>query len=113
MKLRHVFLVLFVFGVALPYSYFVPWVFENGLNAELFIAELFANRVSASFGMDITVSTVVLLLFAWVETVRLKMSRLIFVAAVLGTFGAGVSAGFPLFLYLRQKFLDESASARI
>ena len=107
MKLRHVFLFLCAAGVVLPYWYFVPWFLENGLNAKLFVAELFVNRVSASFGMDIAVSTVVLLIFAWYETARLKMNRLIFAATVLGTFGAGVSCGFPLFLYLRQKFLDE------
>lgn len=110
MKLRHVYFLLFVAGIVLPYAYFVPWFVENGLNARLFVAELFVNRVGASFAMDITVSTAVLLLFAWFETVRLKMSRLVFVAAVCGTFGAGVSAGFPLFLYLRQKHFDDELS---
>lgn len=107
MKLQHVFLFFFVAGVVLPYLYFVPWFLENGLNVKLFVTELFVNRVSASFGMDVTVSTVVLLIFAWFETARLKMNRRIFVATALGTFGAGVSAGLPLFLYLRQKFFDE------
>jgi hypothetical protein len=109
MRLRHIYLFLFILGVVLPYWYFVPWFLENGLNVRLFFAELFANRISASFGMDITVSTVVLLLFATFETLRLKMRRAWFVIALvfLGTFGAGVSSGFPLFLYLRQKHLDE------
>jgi chromate transport protein ChrA len=59
--------------------------------------------------MDITVSTLVLLIFATFETMRLKMRRawLILAAVFLGTFGAGVSSGFPLFLYLRQKHLDK------
>ena len=109
MKLRHVYFILFVLGVILPYAYFTPWFLDNGLNVKLFVAELFANRVSASFGMDITVSTVVLLIFIAAETFRLKMPRpwLVIALAFAGTFGAGVSSGFPLFLYLRQKFLDE------
>jgi hypothetical protein len=109
MKLRHIYFLLFVLGVALPYAYFVPWFLENGLAVRRFLAELFANRVSASFGMDITVSTVVLLIFATAETFRLKMTRPWLTIAVVfaGTFGAGVSSGFPLFLYLRQRFLDE------
>jgi hypothetical protein len=109
MKLRHVYFLLFVAGIVLPYWYFVPWFLDNGLNIRLFVAELFSNRVSASFGMDITVSTVVLLIFATFETARLKMRRgwLILAATFVGTFGAGVSCGFPLFLYLRQKFTDE------
>jgi len=72
----------------------------------MFFAELFANRVSGSFGMDIFISTTVLLIFAWFETARLKMSKLIFIAAFFGTCGAGVSCGFPLFLYLRQRHID-------
>ncbi|HEY8559593.1 MAG TPA: DUF2834 domain-containing protein [Pyrinomonadaceae bacterium] len=109
MKLRHAFLILFVCGVISPYAYFVPWFLENGLDVKLFLGELFANRVSASFGMDITVSTVVLLVFAATETFRLKMPRpwLTLAIAFAGTLGAGVSSGFPLFLYLRQRFLDK------
>jgi hypothetical protein len=109
MKLRHVYFVLLLLGIALPYWQITPWFLENGLDIKLFVAELFSNRVSASFGMDITVSTVVLLVFAAFETARLKMRRgwLVLAATFVGTFGAGVSCGFPLFLYLRQKFLDE------
>jgi hypothetical protein len=108
MKLRHAFFLLFVLGVILPYAYFVPWFLENGFNVKQFFAELFANRVSATFGTDITISTVVLLTFAVFEIRRLKMPRpwLVLAAVFAGTFGAGVSSGFPLFLYLRQRFLD-------
>lgn len=108
MKLRHIYFLLLILGIWLPYWQIMPWFLENGLNARKFFAELFANRVSGSFGMDIFVSTAVLLIFALFETARLKMSKLIFVAALVGTFGAGVSCGFPLFLYLRQRHLDES-----
>lgn len=107
MKLRHVYFLLLILGVALPYWQITPWFLENGLNARKFFAELFSNRVSASFGMDIFVSTTALLIFALFETARLKMSKLIFIWVFLGTFGAGVSCGFPLFLYLRQRRLDE------
>jgi hypothetical protein len=108
MKLRHIYLLLLIVGVILPYWQITPWFLKNGLDAPLFFNELFSNRVSGSFGMDIIVSTAVLLIFAWFEIVRLQMKRgrLIFVAVLLGTFGAGVSAGFPLFLYLRQRHFD-------
>ena len=109
MKLRHVYLFLCALGVALPYWQITPWFLENGLNVKLFFAELFSNRVSGSFGMDIFVSTAVLLIFALFETARLKLrrARLIILWTFLGTLGAGVSCGFPLFLYLRQKQIDE------
>lgn len=108
MKLRHIYLLLLLVGILLPYWQITPWVLQNGLNLPLFFTELFSNRVSGSFGMDITVSVIVLLTFAWFETSRLKMQRgyLIFAATILGTFCAGVSCGFPLFLYLRQRHID-------
>lgn len=106
MKLRHVYFLLLILGIALPYWQITPWFLENGLNVRKFFAELFANPVSGSFGMDIFVSTTVLLIFAWFETARLKLPKLIFIAALLGTFGAGVSCGFPLFLYLRQRHIE-------
>ena len=107
MKLRHIYFLLLILGIALPYWQITPWFLENGLNVRQFLAELFANPVSGSFGMDIFVSTTVLLIFALFETVRLKMSKLIFIWAFLGTFGAGVSCDFPLFLYLRQRHIDD------
>lgn len=108
MKLRHVYFLLFVLGIVFPYSFFVPWFLENGLNIRLFFAELFSTRVGGSFGMDLIVSTAVLLIFAWFEIARLKMRGgwMVFAAVFCGTFGAGVSCGFPLFLYLRQKHID-------
>ncbi len=53
MKLKTIYLVLCVFGVALPYSQFIPWVLKNGLNMPLFFQQLFANHISAFFGMDV------------------------------------------------------------
>jgi hypothetical protein len=109
MKLRHIYLILTIVGIALPYSLFIPWFLENGLNVALFFAELFSTRIGGSFGMDIIVSTVVLFTFVVFETIRLNMRRavLVLVLVFFGTFGAGVSCGFPLFLYLRQRHFDE------
>jgi hypothetical protein len=51
MKARHFYLVCCAFGVLLPYSQFVPWLLEHGLNMTLFCRELFANRIGAFFAM--------------------------------------------------------------
>jgi cation transport ATPase len=109
MKLRHVYLGLCILGIILPYSLFLPWFFDNGLNIPLFFRELFSTRIGGSFGMDTFVSLAVLFVFAWFEISRLQLRRglLVFAATLLGTFGAGVSCGFPLFLYFRQRHLDE------
>jgi hypothetical protein len=108
MKLRYLYLVLALIGVILPYSQFMPWVIEHhALNMPLFIRDLFANRISAFFALDVIVSAIVLLVFIRSEGRRLRVRFLWF--PVLGTVFVGVSLGLPLFLYLRQLELDRKA----
>ncbi len=63
MKARRVYLILCVLGFVIPYSQFVPWLLEYGFNFGLFFRELFANRISAFFAMDVIVSAIVLIWF--------------------------------------------------
>jgi hypothetical protein len=70
MKPKTIYLALCFFGAVLPYWQFVPWVAEHGLNLRLMLGELFANRISAFFGLDVIVSAVVLLVFVRVESRR-------------------------------------------
>src|SRR2546430_406678 len=109
MKLRHVYLALCVLGLLLPYSQFLPWIMEyHALNMPLFIRDLFANRISAFFAMDVIVSAVVVILFILNEGKRLGM-RLLRLPTI-GTLLVGVSLGLPLFLYQRQLQLDRVAA---
>jgi len=106
MKLRHFYLICCVLGLVLPYSQFVPWLLEHGLNVALFIRELFDNRISAFFAMDVIVSAIVLIWFIQSEGKRLRI-RLLWLPTV-GTLLGGVSFGFPLFLLLRQVTLERT-----
>jgi hypothetical protein len=108
MKARHVYLSLSVLGFVIPYSQFVPWVFEHGLNVTLFFRDLFANRISAFFAVDVIVSAIVLIWFIQSEGKRLRVPLLWLPAA--GTFIVGVSFGLPLFLFLRQMTLDRTTA---
>jgi hypothetical protein len=86
----------------------VPWFLEHGLNFTLFFRELFANRISAFFAIDVIVSAIVLIWFIQSEGKRLRVSLLWL--PTLGTLVVGVSFGFPLFLFLRQMTLDQTAT---
>ena len=81
---------------------------EHGLNITLFFRELFANRISAFFAMDVIVSAIVLIWFIQSEGKRLRI-RLLWLPTV-GTLIVGVSFGFPFFLFLRQLTLDRTAA---
>ena len=108
MRLRHVYLLLFVVGTLLPLALFWPWLVANGLNLQLFFSELFSTSIGAFFGADVMISAVVLTVFSAAESRKLKMDNPLMVVGfvVIATLCAGVSSGFPLFLYFRQRHLD-------
>ena len=108
MDRKTIYLLLCVIGFLLPYSQFVPWLMQNGLNLGLFVQQLFANRIGAFFGMDVFVSAVVLFRFVRVEGKRVNMRYLW--APVVATLTVGVSLGLPLFLYLRERALQSDAT---
>jgi hypothetical protein len=82
---------------------------HHALNMALFIHDLFANRISAFFAMDVIISAIVLLIFIKTEGRRTGVNFLWL--PIVGTLLVGVSFGLPLFLYLRQLKLHETAAA--
>jgi hypothetical protein len=99
--MKTIYLVLFVLGCALPLSQLLPWLLAHGLDLGLLFRELFANRVSSFFGLDVIVSAIVLLSWVWDERRRRGLRRAWLPA--LATLLVGVSAGLPLFLYMRRE----------
>jgi hypothetical protein len=72
MKLRHLYVLFAVLGLVLPYSQFIAWIIEHhALDVSIFLRDLFANRISAFFAMDVLVSAIVLISFVQSEGKRL------------------------------------------
>ena len=108
--LQTTYLILCILGTILPYSQFVPFLLEHGLNLQLFFEQLFVNRISSFFAMDLIVSSLVLWIFVFWEGSRLGMKNLwVYIASNLLV---GVSLGLPLFLLMRRK-QEESNRASI
>ena len=104
MKPKTLYLGFCLVGVILPYWEFVPWLMQHGLNLRLLLEELFANRISAFFGMDVLVSAVVLIRFIRVERQRLDIRA--WWLPILALLTVGVSLALPLFLYQRERALE-------
>lgn len=109
--IQTVYLILCILGTILPYSQFVPFLVEHGLNLQLFFEQLFVNRISSFFGMDLIISSLVLWVFVFWEGSRLGMKNLWIY--VVSNFLVGVSLGLPLFLLMRQRKLDQSDRASV
>jgi hypothetical protein len=100
MRPKHLYVALCFIGTVLPYSQFIPFLREHGLDLQLFLTQLFATRIAAFFAWDVMVSSVVLWVFVATEGRRLRLShRWVPMAATLLV---GVSLGLPLFLYMRE-----------
>ena len=112
MKTKQIlYFILCVAGTILPYSQLFPFLLEHGLDTSLLFQQLFANKVSGFFGLDVVVSSLVLWIFVYTEGARLRMRHLwIYVVANLLV---GVSLGLPLFLLIRESKLDHSAAASV
>jgi hypothetical protein len=112
MKPRHIYFALCFLGLLVPNSLFFPWLIEHGPDPQHFVQDMFANGVSAFFGVDVGVdvvlSAVALGAFVLVESARLRLSR--GWLPILATLLVGVSLGLPLFLYRRQVHLDRAAA---
>ena len=98
---QYLYLALCVLGVILPYSQLLPFLREHGLDLRLLVEQLFANRISGFFGLDVIVSSVVLWAFVLTEGRRKKMKHLW--VYILCNLTVGVSLGLPLFLYIRER----------
>ena len=110
MKPKHWYLGLALLGTILPYSQFVPFIAEHGLDLGLFWSQLFANRISAFFALDVLVSSVVLWILVLWEGRRNRLEHLW--APILGSLTVGVSLGLPLFLYIRERQLESRVERR-
>ena len=111
MSRRSIYFALFVIGIVVPYLSFVPWLLDHGFDVSLMMEELFANRISAFFGLDVFVSAIVLWVFVAFEARRAGVRHSW--APIAASLVIGVSAGLPLFLYLRESALGKDGVVKV
>src|SRR5262245_50788627 len=102
--MKWIYLIAALVGTVLPLWFFIPFLMDHGLDAQLVTSQLFANQISSGFAMDILVSALILWLFVLVEGRRLLMRQLWIY--VICTLLVGVSLAFPLFLFFRQRQIE-------
>jgi len=100
MKTKSLYIVLCIVGTILPYSQFIPFLREHGLDLRLFLEQLFSNRIGGFLGMDVIASSLALWVFVFAEGRRAGVRHLW--APIAANLAVGVSLGLPLFLYMRE-----------
>ena len=107
--MQWLYLLAAILGAVLPLSQFVQFLAANGFDMPLFFKQLFQNNVSAFFGMDVIVSSLVLWLLVFSEGRRRAMRNLWFYVAC--NLAVGVSLALPLFLFFRERNLHDASHA--
>ncbi|MBE9917119.1 DUF2834 domain-containing protein [Paenibacillus donghaensis] len=105
--MKYVYGLLSLIGIALPYSQFIPWLSQNGLNFSLLVEEAAQTRMGSFAWLDVIVSVVVLTAFILYESKRIKMGLRLLWIPIIGTFTVGVSFGLPIFLFLRELHIEK------
>ena len=98
--MKRIYLFAAVIGLLLPYYFFIYFLLENGLELQLMLSQLFANKMATFFVVDLLITALVFLIFSYQETQRYNMGR--WWVYLLATLLVGPSFSFPLFLYIRH-----------
>ena len=99
--IRIVYLVLFIVGTILPWYYFATWFNEFGWNLSAMVDAWNVNDAATGLVYDLTVSYTALLI--WIVYETFKSGRWLNLIAIPVSTAIGVSAGLPLYLFLRSR----------
>lgn len=105
MKQSTLYIFLCIAGFIVPWLFLIRF-FGPQASIPLFFFSMFVNPAASAVAADLMVSAIVFLVLIFPEGQRLglKNVRLVVPATLL----VGLSFGFPLFLYLRAKKIEQA-----
>jgi hypothetical protein len=106
--MKRLYLALAVFGLSVPYYFFLSFLIENGPDLSLLFKQLFASNISSFFAVDLIITAIVFVVFVTREAPRYRMAN--WWVYVLATMLVGPSFALPLFLYFREGQMEVVAS---
>ena len=106
MKLKYLYFLIAIVGILYTWYYNILY-FQSVENASFigFMQDAQINFAGKSFGADLTVVVFTFFVFLTTESLRLKIKYWWILIPL--TFLIAVAFTFPLFLYLRQRKLEE------
>jgi hypothetical protein len=106
--LFRLYVALALVGAVIPNLLFIPWLAEHGVQAGLFVSQLFATRPATIFAADVLYAAAIFILFVLVEGRRLGIRRL-WLPPLL-TVAIGLGCALPAFLAMREAALAHRES---
>ena len=104
MSKKNVYFVLAILGLLLPYSLFLPWLLEHGLDIQLFFSQFLANDVASTTALDFMMVSIAVIIFIIFESKKLGIKNMyLFILATL----VAVGFGLALFLCMRERHYEK------
>jgi Terpene cyclase DEP1 len=104
MTKKNIYLILAILGFVAPYYFFLQLPGENGSNMALLVRQISASSLLSGIAMDLMVSVIVFWTYMFAEANRLQMKNSWLY--LLATLTVGLSFALPLFLYFRERKLE-------
>ena len=105
MSKRNIYFILAILGLVLPYSMFIPWIIENGLDVQLFFQEFFANGVASTTVFDFIMVSMTVIVFIIFESKKLGMEK-IYIPILASLVAVGF--GLAVFLCMRERHYEKT-----
>jgi hypothetical protein len=101
MRIKALYIFLFIIGTIIPYYFFLPFIIRYGLNIPLIITKLSANNVSLFFGLNVLITTIIFITYIIYDQKKIKVEFFWF--SIIATLTIGISSGLPLYLYFKER----------
>jgi len=105
MRLRHLYLLIAAFGLVLPLYILTPWTNQHGFNLSMMWDLLRANEVALTVSTDLGLAALAGTIFMIGDGIRSKIS--FWWVCLIGTFTIGFCFGLPLYLFLRDRAMEQ------
>lgn len=104
-KMKKIYALLMIIGIVIPYFLMYQFYLQYGTDINKFISQIVSNPASLFILSDLLISVTAFTFFMFNESKRLNMKREAWIA-FMSIFLVGLSLAIPMFLYLRQDYID-------
>ena len=101
---KNLYLTFAILGLIVPYYFLFKFLSTSGFDLPLLIQQLFANNISSFFAVDLVISIIVFWIYMIAEANKMQMKN--WWLYILASLTVGLSFALPLFLYFRERKLE-------
>ena len=102
--IKKMYLLLLIIGAAVPLNYFVQFIAEYGFDLRMVFDQIHRSNILKFVASSVVLSSITFLYFVYIEAKKHKIYT--WWISVIALFTVGLSLALPLFLYIREDYID-------